>query len=217
MAAPLGGFRCCRGGVGGRLGLRGALQFGEVDFDHLQHGLEGFGVLDELRQAAGGDLPGEAESVLKPAALDFFATGGELGPVVVYFLLGVAADDERDGIGERVHWSAVERSELLAVEFESDSEDAADGALALIGDAELAEAAGVLEDGEIEVDGLFCVAVEPEEGRNAGKLLENADGCLQVAGYPNRMFERRSVDRTSARCGGLHFKHNLIAESKVGA
>jgi hypothetical protein len=34
--------------------------------------------------------------------------------------------------------------------------------------------AGVFEDGEVEVDGLFGVVVEPEEGRDAWEAFERA-------------------------------------------
>jgi hypothetical protein len=36
------------------------------------------------------------------------------------------------------------------------------------------EAAGVFEDGEVEVDGFFSVVVEPEKGCDARKVLERA-------------------------------------------
>ena len=71
----------------------------------------------------GNDLPGDAELVFEPAALTLLASSGdELRPVVVDFLLVVAAYDEGDGFGKVEHRAAVECDELLAVEFEGDGE-----------------------------------------------------------------------------------------------
>jgi len=82
-------------------------------------------MFDEFGQARGNDLPGEAELILEPAALDLGATDGELRPVVVDLLLVVTAHDEGDGFGELECWATVECGELLAVEFEGDGEDGA--------------------------------------------------------------------------------------------
>ncbi len=51
-------------------------------------------MFEELRQARGNNLPAQAEFVYEPAALDFLAAGGELRPIVVDFLLRIAAYDE---------------------------------------------------------------------------------------------------------------------------
>src|ERR1035441_1292064 len=87
----------------------GGLELGDDELLHAHHGLHGLGVLDELGQAGGHDLPGEAELVLEPAAGDFGSAGGELRPVIVDFVLGVAADYEGDCVSELVRRAAVER------------------------------------------------------------------------------------------------------------
>src|SRR5687767_12171528 len=61
-----------------------ALQSGDVDLLHLQHGshdalgLGGILVAQHLRQDGRDDLPRHAEPVLEPPALHFLAAGGEL-------------------------------------------------------------------------------------------------------------------------------------------
>jgi len=57
-------------------------------------------------------LPGDAESILKPAATAFAAAGGEVCPVIVDLLLGVATDDEGDRFIELEEWAAVECGEF---------------------------------------------------------------------------------------------------------
>src|SRR5665213_2624646 len=117
-----------------RLRLRGALEFGDVELFHLHHGLHRFRVLDEVGEPCGYDLPGEAELVLEPAALAFAAAvGGEPGPVFVYLLLRVAADGERDGLGELEVWATVECCKFLSIEFEGDGENAARWAWRVVG------------------------------------------------------------------------------------
>jgi hypothetical protein len=60
-----------------RSGFTGAFQFGDVEFFHLEHGLQRFRVPEQFGKAGGDDLPGEAELVFEPAALAFAAAGGE--------------------------------------------------------------------------------------------------------------------------------------------
>ena len=45
------------GSVAGRLGLGGAFEFGDIELFHLEHGLHGLRMLDEIGQARGYDLP----------------------------------------------------------------------------------------------------------------------------------------------------------------
>ena len=59
-----------------------------------------FGCLDQFRQASGHDLPGKAELILEPAALNLDTSCGELRPIVVHFLLRVAAHHKRDRFRE---------------------------------------------------------------------------------------------------------------------
>src|SRR5262249_33469214 len=56
-------------------------------------------VLQHLHENVGDDLPRKPESVLQPAALHFLATGRELLPKVIHFLLVLAAYDEGDRLG----------------------------------------------------------------------------------------------------------------------
>ena len=126
-------------------GLGGAFQFADVELFHLEHGANGPGMFEEIGKARGNDLPGEAKLVFEPAALALAAAfGGEPGPVVIDFLLGVATHDEGDGFVEFEQRAAVERGELLAIEFEFNREDAAFGAGAFFGCGQLIEAARVL-------------------------------------------------------------------------
>lgn len=60
-----------------RSGFTGAFQFGDVEFFHLEHGLQRFRVPEQFRETRRDDLPGEAEFVFEPAALAFAAAGGE--------------------------------------------------------------------------------------------------------------------------------------------
>src|ERR1700722_17292457 len=99
-------------------GLGRGVEGGDVELGHLHHGLHGPGVLEQGGELGGYDLPGEAEPVLEPAALALAAAGGGFGPVGIDLLLGVAADDEGDGLGELEGGPAVERGEALAVELE---------------------------------------------------------------------------------------------------
>lgn len=109
------------------------------------------------------DLPGDAEFVGKPTALDFAtAVSGEFGPVVIDFGLVFAIDDEGDGFVEFEFGTAIEGEVGVAFEFEADRHDAAGFAGADFGVAGSFEDAGVFEDGGVEADGFLSLAVEPE-------------------------------------------------------
>src|SRR5437762_4254366 len=99
-------------------------------------------------------------------------------PVVIDFLLGVAADDEGYRFVEFELRTAVDCGELLAIEFEFDGEDAALWAGTFFGCAQLVKTARVLKYVEVELDGFFGIAVEPEKGRDAGKALEGIHSNL---------------------------------------
>ncbi len=64
------------------LRLRGAFEFGDIELLHPHDSLHRFRVFDEVRQACGHDLPGEAELVLEPAALNLAAASRELRPIM---------------------------------------------------------------------------------------------------------------------------------------
>ena len=82
-------------------------------------------VLHEFAQDGGNDLPGEAEFVFQPAALDFLTADGEFLPIVIDFLLRLAIDDEGEGFGELEVRAAVQGDEFLAIELELDGHDRA--------------------------------------------------------------------------------------------
>src|SRR5688500_13292927 len=58
-------------------------------------------------------LPGETVLVGEPAADAFPSAGGELGPILVDFLLALAVHHERDRFTERELGTSVESQELL--------------------------------------------------------------------------------------------------------
>ncbi len=124
-------------------------------------------------QACRHNLPGEAELVLKPTALNLAASLGQLGQIIVHFLLRIAAHDKRYGFSELEYWTAVERSEGLAVAFKRNGENAALGRFAFIDVVPLIQTAQVLENSEIKLDGLFSVRVEPAKRRNAREVLKD--------------------------------------------
>src|SRR5579872_6289568 len=74
---------------------------------------------------AGYDLPGQAVSVLQPAARAFLAAVAQLLPEPVDFALTVAHDLKGDRFAELELRSAVERGEGLPFEFERDHHDGA--------------------------------------------------------------------------------------------
>ena len=81
------------------------------------------GSLISSTSLVGGDLPGDAELVLQPAAGALLAAAlGERVPVVVDLGLVVAADLEGDGLVELELRAAVEGEELLAVGLELDGQ-----------------------------------------------------------------------------------------------
>ncbi len=112
----------------------------------------------------GDDLPGEAEFILKPAALARPAAVDEFVPVVIDLGLVLTLDDEGDGRGEGELRAAIERVKLLVVQLEGDGHDGAFLAGAGVGVAGDGAAFGVLEDGEVELHCFFRAVVEPEEG-----------------------------------------------------
>src|ERR1039458_2451619 len=131
-------------------------------------------MFDELEQLNGHNLPSKAELVPEPAALNLAASVGELFPVVVHFLLRVAAHHERDRIREIATGTAIERGKLLPIQFERDGEDAALRPRCVAGIAQLAEPARVLEYAQVKINRLFGIRVEPEKRRNAGKVFKSA-------------------------------------------
>ena len=127
--------------------MRSALQGGKIQFFHFHHRPHSLGIFDQVREARGNDLPGETEFVFQPAALALGAANEEFRPIVVYIVLRVAANDERNGFVKFENGSTVQRGELLPVELESNSEHHALGAA---GSARAAahhiELSGILED-----------------------------------------------------------------------
>jgi hypothetical protein len=90
----------CRGGR--------PLQLVDLQLVHAHHrphhplALLAVGVAEQAWQCGRHDLPGEAVAVLQPPAWALLTALREHRPVRVDLLLGLAADRERHGLGERV-------------------------------------------------------------------------------------------------------------------
>src|SRR5262249_32448370 len=158
------------------LSLVSALQRRDVELFHLQecsgHPLHycGISVSDHLYERGRHHLPGQAESVLEPAARALFAAVTELVPEIIDLLLGLAVDLEGNRLTEFELRAAVQRHEFLSFELESDDHHGAwlftvllETLLAV--SADLVDAR-VLEDGAIEVCRLLCLGVEPQTGHD---------------------------------------------------
>ena len=65
------------------------------------------------------------------------------------------------------------------------SENAALWPAAVVGSAQLVEAARVIEHGEVKVDSLFGVRVEPEKRRTAGEVIWT--GCIVQCSATSRL------------------------------
>src|SRR5262245_2437030 len=158
-------------------GVRSALQLSDVELLHLEHGSHRslrpprVGVADEFQQPGGDDLPREAEPVLQPPALALLpAVGGERVPEVVDLILGVAAHEERERLGELVVRPAVQRDQAKSLELERHDHRGprlAGPGLAVAGDLhDLRLARGragpALEDVEVQRGGLLGLVVEPQ-------------------------------------------------------
>jgi hypothetical protein len=96
-------------GIEQTLRLRGMFKFRNVELFHTKHRLHRLRLFDEIGEAHGHNLPGQTKPVLKPPALPLTASGGELRPVVIHFLLRIAPDGKRDRFGEFEYRAAVER------------------------------------------------------------------------------------------------------------
>lgn len=179
------------------LSLRCFLQFCDVNLLHLHHGGHGLGVLDELRQVDGDDLPGEAEAVLEPAALYRRAAFDELVVVVIDIGLRVAADDEGEGLVEGVVRAAVDGRHGESVESESDGERLG-AAAAEVGREVFRQHLGVGEDGDVEGNGLLGAGVEPEEGRDARISLKDTH---EGAPWEGSITRRAGLKSTTKDCG----------------
>lgn len=147
-----------------------ALQALNIDLVHLQHGLHdaaGFGAIriaQKFAQRGGDDLPGDAELVAQPAAAAFLAAGGELFPQLVNLGLGVAVHKKGYGGSEAELRAAIQGHELLAVDLKRAGHHRSLGAGARVAVAVESLDFGILEDGGVEIHGLFGLAIEPEEG-----------------------------------------------------
>ncbi|MCH8857918.1 MAG: hypothetical protein IIA03_17220, partial [Proteobacteria bacterium] len=103
-----------------------ALKSGDVQLLHAQQGLHHtlggghVGASHPARHLGRNDLPRQAMAVLEPAALTRrrVAALGQGAPVVVYLVLRIATDHQRDGLVEAEHGAAVERQKGLAFQLE---------------------------------------------------------------------------------------------------
>jgi hypothetical protein len=122
-----------------------------------------FGPVINWPSAFGTILPRQSELVGEPAALDFLAAGGQLVPVIVDLLLGVAIDDERDRGREAVRRPAIERDERLTVELEAGGHPPSPSAGPRVAITAYRPCLGILENRRVEVHRLFRLAVETIE------------------------------------------------------
>src|SRR5439155_15906839 len=114
------------------------------------------------------NLPGETKRVLWPSSFVFAAAGRQPLTIVIDSFLRLAVDHERDSLGERKFRTAVQGSELPAVELEGHDHDAAGGARPGFRVARKVGDAGLREDGGVELRRLLGLVVEPEERGDLG-------------------------------------------------
>lgn len=163
------------GTVAGASALDRLLKSRGVDLDHPNHRAHGsgrgLGVADQVDQAFGVDLPGDAEVVGDPAAGHGRGAGGdEFVPELVNFLLGVADDGDGDALAEAKLRATVERDERAIAQSELDCHDRA-GLEREIG----AEVGVVGDTGDLRV--------EEDAGVEAGSVLGLVVEC-QECGDP---------------------------------
>ncbi len=155
------------------LPVAGFLESGDVEFFHFEQGLHdaiGFlriGIAHEFTQSGGNDLPKETEFVLEPTALTFLAAPrGELGPVVVNFVLRVAGDNEGNRFGEFEVRAGVQSCEFLAVQRKDDGQHAAFGTWAGFSAARNLSDFGIGKDRAVKIGRFFGLRIEPQEWRD---------------------------------------------------
>src|SRR3954469_13981976 len=95
--------------------------------------------------------------------MDFLSSGGEFGPVLVNFRLSIAIHHKRNRFVELEMRAAVHGGVVLSIELEGDGHDGAGGGWAAFRVTMDLENLGIFEDGSVEINGLFGVAVEPQE------------------------------------------------------
>src|SRR5207253_2305206 len=118
-----------------------------------------FRVGQHLAQRGRNDLPRHAEAILEPAARSWFATVCEPRPQFVDLLLGLAGRHERKGFGERKRLSAVKGGVLLPVDEEAGVQYAAFRNWTLTVAPEQAQDPGILEQRNVEINGLLGPAL----------------------------------------------------------
>ena len=161
--------------------LRGAFQLADVELLHLHHGLKGslgffgIGVVEQLRQDLGDNLPGEAKLILQPAALLRLriAALGQPLPLVIHFLLSRALNLKRDGLVELENRSTIERGEGLSVQLKGHRQHRP-GRLPVdflsgLRIARDGDDFRVFENGGVKAGGVFGLVVEPKAGADLRK------------------------------------------------
>src|SRR6185436_12053339 len=137
------------------------LELRDIELRHLKHRVHDppcFGwilVAQKLAEDTRHDLPRHSELVRQPAAPTLLAAGGQLLPVAVDLLLSLTVDQQREALRELERWAAVERDELLPVELEVRRHQATLRSWPGVAIAAGAEDARVLEDGRVQLHGLF--------------------------------------------------------------
>src|SRR5919205_3191960 len=100
--------------------------------------------------------------VLQPAALAGLAAFRQLLPQLIDFFLRFAVDGKRNGLGELEIGAAIDCLELLSVEPEGDSQNSSWNSRPGFGVTLDVKNLGVLEDRDVEVNGLFGAVIEPQ-------------------------------------------------------
>ena len=142
----------------------------------------------------GHDLPGEAVAVLQPAALALLAALGQRVPVVVDLVLVGAVDQQRDGLVEREHRTAVDGGERLAVEHELDGQHRSCRARrrprrssVIVGDLR------VREDRDVELGGFLALVSNQRLGVILGMALLLSSSCDPAVGTDASAVRKSSV------------------------
>jgi len=115
------------------------------------------------RRCTGKKCRSETELVLEPAATVGLSALGELAPEVVDLLLGVAVHHEGDRERELELRTPIQGHEVLSIELEGDGHHRPLRARSGFAVSRDAHDLGILEDGSVELRGLLCLGVEPQE------------------------------------------------------
>src|SRR6516164_7847039 len=162
----------------------GALECGDVDALHLHHRVEGpscpvaIGITDQPDKLARNDLPRHAEAVFHPAALLSLGDRRECVGEAIGLGLGLHRYLERDRFIELELRSTIQAGERLTHQCKLYQQHVACLARRVVTRCAMDRInMAILEQGGIELGGVFGVAIEPEARGYAG----HGDFLLKVA------------------------------------